>query len=152
MGSPEKNGGFTTADRPVRPGVSDPIYGYQRVNVAAQRRDPNSLLNWTERTIRMRKECPELAWGDWTILPTEAAEVLVMRHDWADQTIVTVHNFSPEPRAITLEKRAVGNEMLANLLTYEEVRCVKRGRMQIELEAYGYRWYRAGGVEPRRRR
>ncbi len=56
--SSEKHGGFTTADRPVRPVVSDPIYGYQRVNVEAQRRDPQSLVNWVERKIRMRKECP----------------------------------------------------------------------------------------------
>ena len=56
--SSEKHGGFSTADRPVRPVVSDPIYGYQRVNVEAQRRDPQSLVNWIERKIRMRKECP----------------------------------------------------------------------------------------------
>jgi maltose alpha-D-glucosyltransferase / alpha-amylase len=32
--------------------ISDPIYGYHRVNVEAQRRDPQSLLNWMERKIR----------------------------------------------------------------------------------------------------
>ena len=38
--------------------------GPQRVNVAAQRRDPDSLLNWFERLIRRRRECPELGFGD----------------------------------------------------------------------------------------
>ncbi len=37
--------------------------GPQRVNVAAQRRDPDSLLNWFERLIRRRRECPELGFG-----------------------------------------------------------------------------------------
>ena len=66
--SGDRNGGFSTARRTVLPVISDPIYGYKRVNVEAQRRDPHSLLNWIERKIRMRKECPEISWGDWRIL------------------------------------------------------------------------------------
>ena len=55
----ERHDGFTTADRPFRPLADDP----GDVNVALQRRDPHSLLNWMERLIRRRKECPELGWG-----------------------------------------------------------------------------------------
>ena len=29
---------------------------------------PESLLNWMERLIRRRRECPELGWGDWSLL------------------------------------------------------------------------------------
>jgi glycosidase len=66
--SADTHGGFSTARRTILPVISDPIYGYKRVNVEAQRRDPHSLLNWVERRIRMRKECPEISWGDWKIL------------------------------------------------------------------------------------
>ena len=31
---------------------------------------PNSMLNWTERIIRMRKEVPEVGWGDFKVIPT----------------------------------------------------------------------------------
>ena len=44
-------------------------YGYEHVNVAKQRRDPNSMLNWTERIVRMRKEVPEVGWGEFEVLP-----------------------------------------------------------------------------------
>jgi maltose alpha-D-glucosyltransferase / alpha-amylase len=44
--------------------VIDSPYRYEHVNVAKQRRDPNSMLNWTERIIRIRKEVPEIGWGD----------------------------------------------------------------------------------------
>jgi hypothetical protein len=37
--------------------------GYEKVNVADQRRDQDSLLNWMERLIRRRRECPEIGWG-----------------------------------------------------------------------------------------
>src|SRR5690606_31990555 len=66
--SPDPQGGFTTSNKPVRPVIADPIYGYQRVNVDKQRRDPHSLLSWMERKIRVRRECPEISWGQWRIL------------------------------------------------------------------------------------
>lgn len=66
--SNERNAGFTAAEMPVRPVIADGPYAYDQVNVESQRRDPNSLLNWTARMIRVRKECPEIGWGSWTAL------------------------------------------------------------------------------------
>ena len=63
------DGGFTEADEGRRPMVEGE-WGPQRVNVAAQRRDPGSLLNWFERLIRRRRECPELGFGALTVLDT----------------------------------------------------------------------------------
>ena len=65
--STEPHGGFTKSDKPVLPVISDGAYGFEHVNVADQRRDPNSLLNWMERIIRMRKEVPEIGWGDFAV-------------------------------------------------------------------------------------
>src|ERR1700682_3829094 len=55
---------------PCLPVIDKGPYGYEHVNVAKQRRDPNSLLNWTERIIRMRKEVPEIGWGDFKVIAT----------------------------------------------------------------------------------
>ena len=65
------------------PVISEGPYGFEHVNVAAQRRDPNSLLNWMERIIRMRKEVPEIGWGDFSFVPTKTPQVLAMRYDGA---------------------------------------------------------------------
>jgi len=145
--SADRNGGFTTARRPVRPLVSDPIYGYQRVNVEGQRRDPGSMLNWMERAIRMRRECPEISWGDWEVLATEAREVLAMRYTWDDHVVVAVHNFAALPRAFTLPARAVRDRVLVSMLDVEDSHADESGRHRIQLDAYGYRWYRAGGID-----
>jgi maltose alpha-D-glucosyltransferase/alpha-amylase len=144
--SNDVNGGFSTAKRTVRPVISDPIYGYHRVSVEVQRRDPDSLLNWTERAIRRRKECPEISWGDWRILKTQAREVLAMRYDWQEHTVIALHNFSPKPRAVHLPVREVGDPLLVNLLAMEDSRAEESGQHQIQLEAHGFRWFRAGGV------
>ncbi len=50
------------------PVISDGPYGFEHLNAAEQRRDPNSMLNWIERIIRMRKEVPEVGWGDFEVL------------------------------------------------------------------------------------
>src|SRR5262245_51769090 len=57
--STEPHGGFTKSDSPVSPTISSGPFGYEHVNAAHQRREPESLLNWMERVIRMRKEVPE---------------------------------------------------------------------------------------------
>ena len=54
--------------RPKIPVIADGPYGFPHLNAAVQRRHNGSLLNWTERIIRMRKEVPEIGWGDFKIL------------------------------------------------------------------------------------
>ena len=72
----EQHGGFSRSAQVVRPVINDPAYGYKVLNVTDQRRDPQSLLNWTERIIRMRRECPEISWGSLIVLRTNEPQVL----------------------------------------------------------------------------
>jgi maltose alpha-D-glucosyltransferase / alpha-amylase len=149
--SSDPHGGFTTGKRPVLPVISDPIYGYRQVNVEAQRRDPQSLLNWMERKIRMRRECPEISWGDWKILKTDQPGVLVMRYKWDDHTLVILHNFTAKPRAVMLDREAIaantGTGKLVDLLATNDSRVDENGRYLVQLQPYDYRWLRAGGID-----
>ena len=145
--SADRNGGFSTGRRTVRPVISDPIYGYQRVNVEAQRRDPHSLLNWVERKIRMRKECPEISWGDWKILKTNADDVLVMEYTWHDHSLIVLHNFVDQPRAVRIPVSTAGTQLLVDLLWTNDSRAGEHGYHEIELEPYAYRWFRARGLD-----
>ena len=79
--------GFTTAppDALCRPLPTDARFAPEAVNVQAQRTDPESLLNWFERTIRLRKELPEIGWGECTVLDAGATELLALRHEWQDR-------------------------------------------------------------------
>src|SRR5262249_14441510 len=120
-----------------------PVYGYQRVNVEAQRRDAHSMLNWMERTIRMRKECPEIGWGDWKVLGTAASDVLAMRYDWRGHSIVTLHNFSDAPRVVRLGARAKVSPVLVDLLGLHDSRADRHGGHIIELDPYAYKWLRS---------
>ncbi len=145
--SPERHGGFSTSRRPVRPVIKDPIYGYRHVNVEDQRRDPDSLLNWMERKIRRRRECPEISWGDWKVIDTTAQNVLVMRYDWRGHMLLILHNFSAEPRVVRLAPGVVHSGELRDMLATHDSCPSPSGRHVIQLEPYGYRWYRSGGED-----
>jgi maltose alpha-D-glucosyltransferase/alpha-amylase len=146
--SMEPHGGFTRGNKPILPVVSGGPFGYEHVNVAEQRRDPNSLLNWMERIIRMRKEVPEIGWGDFTVLGTGTPEVLGIRYDWRNNSVVFLHNFSSLPLEVWLDVGLEGKagERLVNLLSTDHSLATESGKHCILLEAYGYRWYRAGDL------
>jgi maltose alpha-D-glucosyltransferase/alpha-amylase len=147
--SAEPHGGFSTHERPALPVISGGAYGYEHVNVAEQRRDPNSLLNWMERMIRMRKEVPEIGWGDFEILRLGTVETLAIRYDWRENSVVVLHNLSAEPREIRLNVGLQGKAglRLVNLLSGDHSTSDRHGSHRILLESYGYRWYRAGGLK-----
>ncbi len=146
--STEPNAGFTKSRKPVSPVISSGPYGYQHVNAAQQRRDPNSLLNWTERIIRMRKEVPEIGWGDFQLLPTADPAVLAIRYDWRNNSVVFVHNLDATPRELAFDVGLPGEEcaLLVNLLS-EDHSHARGGRHHLMLEGYGYRWFRVGGLD-----
>ena len=139
-------GGFTAGPRSRVPVIRDPWYGFEKVNVETQRRDPHSLLNWMERKIRMRRECPEISWGDWKILKTSADGVLANQYSWKGSRLTTLHNFAEEPRVARISDGASG-ETMVDLLASNDSAPDKRGRHRIELEPYGYRWFRSGGID-----
>ncbi len=147
--STEPHAGFTKGDKPVAPVIDDGPYGYQHVNVAKQRRDNNSLLNWTERIIRMRKEVPEVGWGDFEVIATRDPAVLVMRYDWRNNSVLFVHNLDEKPREVSFSTGIGGEDgkHLINLLSEDHSEADGRGKHKLMLEAYGYRWYRVGGLD-----
>ena len=146
--STEPNAGFTRSDKPVLPVIGDGPYGFQHVNVADQRRKPDSFLNWIERMIRMRKEVPEIGWGDFSFLNAGAREVLAMQYDWRNNSVLCVHNLSADPREIHLAlDPALNSCQFVNLLSEDHSQPDADKRHTILLEPYGYRWYRICGLD-----
>jgi len=96
----------------------------------------------------MRKECPEIGWGDWQILGTGSPHVLELRYDWRDNAIVAVHNTDDRPHRITLKIENAGRTTsLVNLLSNHHSDGDGDGVHKLAIEGYGYRWYRVGGLD-----
>jgi maltose alpha-D-glucosyltransferase / alpha-amylase len=147
--STEPNAGFTRSRKPVVPIVSGGPFGYEHVNAAQQRREPQSLLNWTERIVRMRKEIPEVGWGDFEIIQTRDTAVLALRYDWRNNSVLFVHNLAATPREISLSAGIAGQtgRLLVNLLSDDHSQARSDGKHRLLLEGYAYRWYRVGGLD-----
>ena len=147
--SDEKHGGFTAGEAPVAPVISDGPYGYQHINVAVQRRAPESQLNWVERIVRMRKEVPEVGWGTFAVLDAGTPSVLAMRYDWRDNAVVFVHNLSGAPLEVSFDPATSGlhDGLLVNLLSEDHSQPDEAGMHRVLLEPYGYRWFRVGGLD-----
>jgi trehalose synthase len=139
--SPERNGGFSTADDLCRPVVAAEGWDPERVNVADQRRTEGSFLNWMERLIRRRRECPELGWGRCTLLDAGHAAVLAHRADWDDSTVLAVHSFADTRLEVRIDLEP-GIEEAVDLLDHGHVVPDESGTVSVPLDPYGYRWFR----------
>ena len=143
--SPGPNAGFTTGD-PAVPVITEGPFGPDRVNVATQRRDPESLPNWMERAIRTRKELPELGWGAWRVLDTDHPAVLAHRCDWQGRGVLVLHNLGHEPVKVGVD---LGDDVeagrpLADLLGNRHHEPATTGQ-PMALHGFGYRWLRLPG-------
>ncbi|MET4676265.1 MULTISPECIES: alpha-amylase family protein [unclassified Luteibacter] len=140
--STERLGGFTDAKRSVGKVIAEGPFGYPHVNVAEQRRDPDSLLNWMERVIRMRKEILEVSWGDFEAIPLDDDAILMIRYTWRGNAVVFLHNLSDAPCEAVFSR----DGQLTNVLSDDHSEPDVRGMHRILLEPYGYRWFREGGL------
>jgi len=147
--STEPNGGFSKREKPILPVITGGPFGYEHVNAAQQHRDPNSLLNWIERIIKMRKEVPEVGWGDFEIIQTHDRSVLAIRYNWRNNSVLFVHNLGSKPREVSISAAVAGDagQLLVNLLSEDHSRADAGGKHCLMMEAYGYRWYRVGGLD-----
>jgi trehalose synthase len=104
--------------------------------VAVQRRDPDSLLNWFERLVRRRRECPELGFGKLELLETGAPSVFAHRCDWDGATIVAVHELAG--REVEAELPVSDGEALVDLFADAEHALPAT----LSLTPYAAHWFR----------
>jgi maltose alpha-D-glucosyltransferase / alpha-amylase len=145
--SDEPNAGFSTAPSAdlVRPVIDEGDYGYQALNVEAQRRDANSLLSWMERAIHTLRECSEFAVGDCTVLDPGAPSVLALRRQGPHGTMLALTNLGDEPVTVDLSGQVNGAEPAAETFADGDYGDPHPDLGKVRLEGYGYRWIRLRG-------
>jgi maltose alpha-D-glucosyltransferase/alpha-amylase len=82
--------GFSAAppERFYAPVIQGGAFGYQSLNVRAQESDPDSLLNWVRRALRVRKAHPALGWGDFAWASLAAEENVSVAAYWRSQASI----------------------------------------------------------------
>ncbi|WP_431906206.1 maltose alpha-D-glucosyltransferase [Amycolatopsis thermoflava] len=108
--TPDRNAGFSGCDpgRIYLPVIMAPVYGYQAINVEAQRDSASSLLNWTRRMIEVRKQHHAFAEGDFVELGGSNPSVLAYKRTWIRpdgrlDIVLCVNNLSRFPQPVELD-------------------------------------------------
>ena len=150
--TPGPGGGFSTAPpRKLVSRVVDGPFGPEFVNVADQKRDPDSLWTFVNRLIQRYRECPELGWGDFTVLEQPHRQVLAHRSSWESASIVAVHNLANDPVTVPIHlDDAAEDWTLIDLLEEGTCELDAKGRTEVQLDGYGHRWLRVQRPEDRR--
>jgi maltose alpha-D-glucosyltransferase/alpha-amylase len=142
--SPGKSGGFSTADSDQlrRPMVKNPEFGPEAVNVVDQRRAESSMLRWMQRLLACRRMCPEVGWSPCRIVESGQAGVLVLRYDWGDETVLTMHNLGAAKTKVVIDVDK--SEAWQSLIDLMERRVLKieKSRIEVTLPGFGLLWAR----------
>ncbi len=140
--SHQRHGGFTGADKPVKPVIESGKYGYEKVNVTDQRLHADSQLAWFERMIRTLRESPEVGSGTCTPLDRPFPPgVLVHRADGVTGTMLFLHNLGTEAAKLDLGDLAAEADMPTQVFGDREYQPVG-DLASLELDGRGYRWIR----------
>jgi maltose alpha-D-glucosyltransferase/alpha-amylase len=104
------NAGFSdaSAGELYAPVIDDPEYGYQRVNVAAQRQVPDSMLNWMRHVVAIRQEHPCFGRGTFDLQESEFPGLLAYWREYEGERVLVLHNLTDATiHGFVLENRSV---------------------------------------------
>lgn len=105
--SADRNAGFSRGDwaQMYFPLIMDPVYGYQSVNVEAQRPYSTSLLNWIRRLILVRKRTQIFGRGTMEFVKPENRAVFAFTRSYGGETVLCVYNLSRFAQPVELDLR-----------------------------------------------
>ncbi|MFQ5991098.1 MAG: maltose alpha-D-glucosyltransferase [Nitrospiraceae bacterium] len=140
----DRNAGFSKADTAMlySPLNVDPVYGYQGLNVEAQQRVPNSMLNWMKRMLAVRRRYKTFGRGtlEW-LTPTNRA-ILAYVRKYEGETLLIVNNLAGSAQPVELDlRRFVGADVI-ELLSGNRFPRVGEHLYQLSVAPYGSFWFK----------
>jgi maltose alpha-D-glucosyltransferase/alpha-amylase len=142
--SPDRNAGFSRADpqQLYLPPIMDPIYGYEAVNVEAQRRDRSSLLNWMKRMLQVRQTSHAFGRGTLRFIRPGNRKVLVYLRELGEDVILCVANLSRSAQPVELDLSAYKTAVPLELLGRTPFPPIGDLPYFLTLPNYGFYWFK----------
>jgi len=138
------NGGFSSADpeRLYQPLISNPVYGYQAVNVESQRRQESSLLNWMRRAIEVRRSTRAFSRGAIEFLKPANHRVLAYVRSHEAEQVLVVANLAGTAQAVELELAALAGAIPIEMFGRSLFPRIRERPYVMTLGPYGFFWLR----------
>ena len=138
------NAGFSTADPESLYSaiVLNPLYGYQAVNVEAQKRSPHSLLSWMRRLIEVRKSTPVFGRGTIEFLYPSNHRVLAYVRRLGRETVLVANNLSGSAQAVELDLARYKGSILIEMFGKNLFPRIGELPYLLTLAPYQFFWFR----------
>ena len=134
------NSGFSPCQPTYSPIIDDAVYGYQKVNVEAQRTDANSIFNFMKHMIKVRKQ--HLAFGLGTfdfVLPDNEAVLSYWRSDERERFLVAA-NLTDAVQTAVYSLAEFAGTIPHDILTDQAFPPIGAGDYTISLAPYQFVW------------
>jgi maltose alpha-D-glucosyltransferase/alpha-amylase len=138
------NAGFSTADpeQLYQPAISNPVYGYQAINVESQKRTEHSLLNWTRRLIRVRQSTRVFGRGSIQFLRPANHRVLAYVRQYGNETVIVVNNLASSAQAVELDLRPLSGAIPIEMFGGSLFPRIGELPYMLTLAPYSFYWFR----------
>lgn len=93
-----QNGGFTTGKPWLKVNQN-----FTTINAAVQEKDPNSVLNYFRKIVKLRKNNPVLIYGKYTLLDKENPKVFAFTRELEGKKMLVLLNFSADNATVNIE-------------------------------------------------
>jgi maltose alpha-D-glucosyltransferase / alpha-amylase len=138
------NAGFSTADpeQLYSALISNPVYGYQVINLESQRRSEHSLLSWTKHILRVRKSSRVFSRGSIGFLSAANHRVLAYLRQWNNEQVLVVNNLSSSAQAAELDLRHLAGSIPIELFGGSLFPRIGQAPYLLTLGPYQFYWFR----------
>eukprot|EP01113_Clastostelium_recurvatum_P029117 TRINITY_DN3514_c0_g1_i3.p1 TRINITY_DN3514_c0_g1~~TRINITY_DN3514_c0_g1_i3.p1 ORF type:complete len:680 (+),score=219.69 TRINITY_DN3514_c0_g1_i3:59-2041(+) len=158
------NGGFTLGTNPLySPMINDELFGYERVNVEANLKDPSSLFHCIRMMINRRRKHISFGHGSFQWVHASTTKLACFIRAFGIDRMLAVHNLSKDRLSASvylpsneyrLNESAgyvfgkEGNDMAApkviDVLTNAVFNVSGKGSIELTLEPYQFLWLNLG--------
>ncbi len=138
------NAGFSTADpeQLYSALISNPLYGYQVINLESQRRSEHSLLSWTRHILRVRKSSRVFSRGGIEFLSAANHRVLAYVRWWNNERVLVVNNLSNSAQAAELDLRHLAGSIPIEMFGGSLFPRIGQVPYLLTLGPYQFYWFR----------
>lgn len=127
-------------DKFYSPIISAPEYAPDRVNVASQSADPDSLFNQLKKMISIRMSHKVFGWGDFQWIETGSEAVAAYLRTLRDEKMLVISNLSGSPESICIDCSSFAGVHPVDILRDEEFQEYNDKRIIMRMEPHQYFW------------
>ncbi len=141
--SADRNAGFSRANpqQLYLPPIFDYEYHYETVNVETQSWNPNSLLSWMKRLIRLRQQFSPLTDGSLEFLRPANPKVLAFLRTSGEEHVLVVANLSRFAQFVELDLRRFNGRMPVELFGQIDFPWIGELPYLLTLTPYAFMWF-----------